>query len=223
MFPPYHSFTEDSLIEECSRIVKESGKREVILLADSLGEYGKDNGSNLPTLMRKLKKIHPELKIALNNLNPANFIQDFNEMATFLKNGDIRHLNLPIQSASQKVLSLMNRPYSRVNLDRIFNLLNDIGFVEFDTHIIIGFPGEREKDFDETIRFILHHRPKYVLTSRYMETPEMPSARLSDKVDIETMNQRSRETLRRIKDAGIICNTDDSDIAKDRLQRINRN
>lgn len=221
MFPPYHSFQEDVLVEACRKKVEESDKLEVILLADSLGEYGKDIGSSLPSLMRRLKTIHPDLKIALNNLNPASFFEYFDQMVDFLKNGDIRHLNLPIQSASKRMLKLMNRSYTREDIDKIFSLLNSIGFTEFDTHIIIGFPGETEDDFDESIRFILQYKPKYVLTSRYMETPEMPSAVLPDKVDLETATLRSREAVRRIKAAGIICNSDDSDLAKDRLQRIN--
>lgn len=223
MFPAYRSFPVVALVEECRKVVEQSGKHEVILLADSLGEYGKDIGSTLSSLMRRLMTIHPRLRIALNNLNPANFIQYFSDMVTFLEQGRIRHLNLPIQSASQRVLSLMNRAYTRVDLDRVFALLNDIGFVEFDTHIIVGFPGEREEDFDETVRFILRHRPKYVLISRYMEAPEMPSAGLPDKVGRETMLRRSEEALQRIKEAGIICNSDHSDIARERLQRINKN
>lgn len=221
MFPPYRSFQEEELVQACRSMVEKTGKHDVILMADSLGDYGKDIGTNLPSLIRKLKTIHQNLRVALNNYNPASFIEYFDDMVDFLKNGDIRHLNLPVQSASPLILKLMDRSYTREDIDRIFNLLNNIGFKEFDTHIIIGFPGETADDFEKTITFLLHHKPKHVLTSRYMEAPEMPSAVLPNKVDLETMINRSREAFKRLTAAGIICNTDDSDLAKDRLQRIN--
>ena len=221
MFPPYRSFQEEKLVQACRSMIEKTGKHEVILMADSLGDYGKDIGTNLPSLIRKLKTIHPDLKVALNNLNPASFIEYFDQIVDFLKNGDIRHLNLPIQSASPLILKLMDRSYTREDINRIFNLLNNIGFKEFDTHIIIGFPGETADDFEETITFLLHYKPKHVLTSRYMEAPEMPSAVLPNKVDLKTMINRSQEAFKRLTGAGIICNTDDSDLAKDRLKRIN--
>jgi threonylcarbamoyladenosine tRNA methylthiotransferase CDKAL1 len=112
-FPPFRSFPEDELVQACRRMVEETGQLEIILLADSLGNYGSDIGSSLPQLIRKLKTIHPDLKFALNNLNPASFIQYYDDMVEFLRNGDLLHLNLPIQSASARILKLMNREYKR--------------------------------------------------------------------------------------------------------------
>lgn len=86
-FPPYRSFPEDELVESCYRMIKETGVFDIILLADSLGEYGRDIGSSLPALMNKLKSIHPEIRFALNNLNPASFIEYYNAMIDFIKKG----------------------------------------------------------------------------------------------------------------------------------------
>ena len=66
-FPPYRSFPENELVETARKMVEETGQLEVILMADCLCEYGLDIGSNLPSLIRKLLKIHPDLKVALNN------------------------------------------------------------------------------------------------------------------------------------------------------------
>jgi MiaB/RimO family radical SAM methylthiotransferase len=220
-FPPYRSFPEDELVSSCRRLIKETGKYEIILIADSLGEYGCDTGSTLPKLIKKFKTIDPKLKIVLNNLNPTDFIRYYDELAEFLQNGDIRHLNLPIQSASNKILKLMNRKYTKDDIEKIFSFLNNIEFTEFDTHVIIGFPGETEEDFQETIKFILSHKPKYVLTSSYMESPCAPSSKLPNKVNEETINRRVEEIARHLKNAGIICNTEGSELACARLNRLN--
>lgn len=220
-FPPYRSFSEQKLVELCRDMVEKTGCSEVILLSDSLGDYGCDTGSSLPNLIHKLSGIHPDLKVALNNLNPADFIKFFDEMVNLLKNGIIRHLNLPIQSASERILELMNRPYDRRDIDRIFGLLNDIGFEEFDTHLIVGFPGETEEDFAETLRFILKHNLKYVLASGFMESSGMAACGLPDKVDRQTKLERLGEFYKQVSSAGLICNTDDSELSADRRRRLN--
>lgn len=220
-FPPYRSFPEDALFESCRSMVKKSACHRVILLSDSLGDYGSDIDTNLPRLMRRLKKIHHDLKFALNNLNPEGFLRFYEDMIEFLKNGDILHLNLPIQSASDKILRLMNRSYGRNDIFKVFGLLNEIGFKEFDTHIIIGFPGETEQGFQETIEFILKHKPKYVLASSFMDSQTMDAHKLPYKVDEATKKQRLSFAESCITAAGIICNTDDSELSSDRLRRLN--
>ena len=220
-FPPFRSFSEEELVCECRKLVNETGRHEVMLLGDSVGDYGYDIGSTLPNLIRKLRTVHPELKIALQGYNPACFVRYFDEMKEFLEKGWIRHMQLPIQSASQKMLRLMNRPYLREHIDMVFSLLNDIGFKEFDTHIIIGFPGETDADIEETVQFIFRHRPKYVLANQYMESPNMPSSKLPGKVDDETKRRRLKSTAKRIKEAGILCNSDDSELSGCRFLTIN--
>lgn len=220
-FPPCHSFPEEKLVEDCRRMVEETGKLNVMLLGDSIGDYGYDTGSSLPALMHKLKAINPDLKIALQGMNPASFVKFYDEMERFLLNGDIRHLQLPMQSASDRILWLMNRPYTKADLSRVFGLLNRVGFHEFDTHLIVGFPGETEQDMEETLSFVLKHRPKYVLVSGYMESAAMASSSLPDKVDDHIKHKRLRKVESAVKAAGILCNTDDSELSVERCRRLN--
>ncbi len=220
-FPPYRSFPEDKILEMCRTLVKETGQLEVMLLGDSIGDYGHDIGSSLPALIRKIRTIHTGLKIGLQGLNPAHFIKYYGELTEFIRSGDIRHMQIPIQSASDRVLRLMNRPYAKADIEKIFTFLNESKFKEYDTHLIIGFPGETEEDYEETIEFVLRHHPKYVLVSGYMESPVLMSAQLSGKVDEKTRYRRLRDSESRIKAAGIICNTDDSDLSAERCRRLN--
>jgi threonylcarbamoyladenosine tRNA methylthiotransferase MtaB len=220
-FPEFHSFLEDDLVEICRRLVEETGYLKVILLADSLGEYGCDIGSSLPSLIRKLKTIDPYLTFALNNLNLHNFIQYFDEMSWFIENNYICHLNLPIQSASMRILKRMNRAYTRDDMDRAFSLLNRLNFRDFDTHIIVGFPGETEDDFNETINFILHYHPKYVLINKYMESSGAASASYSDVVSDKIAIARISKAEDCFNEAGIICNSEKGELIQNRLKILN--
>lgn len=220
-FPPYRSFPMNEIMESCKQVVADTGVHDVMLLGDSIGDYGHDIGQTLSSLMRELKTIHPDLKFALHAFNPTHFIQFYDDIKYFLLNGDIAHLCLPIQSASPQILRSMKRPYTRDGLDKIFTLLNDIGFKEFETHLIIGFPGETEADYEESINFVLHYRPKYVLASGFMEAPGAPASKFPNKVDKEIIVRRLKSLERRLNAAGIICNTDNSELSVSRFKGLN--
>lgn len=221
-FPPYRSFSEDEIVETCRRQVEHCERKTVVLLADSIGSYGCDTGISLPGLINRLKAIHPDLRIAMQGFNPFHFLKFYDEIVEFLRSGLIVHLQIPYQSASDRILKLMKRPYNRADIENVFSRINEIGFTEFDTHIIVGFPSETEEDFKESVQFALRHRPKYVLLNGFMETPGMVAAKLSGKVGPETIRSRLREAEFRLKAAGILCNCDDSDFSKERFKRMNK-
>jgi len=221
MFPPYHSFPEGKLVAASRRMIDKTGCTEIMLIADSVGQYGYDIGSSLPNLISRLVSITPGVRVALNNLNPSSFITYMDSMVDFIKKGQISHLNLPIQSASSKIISMMNRDYTRDDLDTVFKLLDRIGFHDFDTHIIIGFNGETEEDFQETIRFLLKYRPRYALASSYMEVPQMPSAKIPGRVTNDTIMGRMRRFKKIMQQHHIICNSDGSDRMKERFKKLN--
>lgn len=221
-FPPFRSFPEEKLVEACRRLVEETGQTRVILLSDCLGEYGRDIGSSLPLLLRKLHTVHPDLTFALNNLHPTHFLEYFDELRDLVRDGWICHLNLPVQSASDRILKMMNRLYARKDLERIFAMLNEVGFRDFDTHVIVGFPGETEEDFLETVSVVLRYRLKYVLLSMFFEATNAPAARLPAKVSGDVMLHRVERARRAFQEAGIICNWEGSELFRERLERLNR-
>lgn len=219
-FPKYMSFSEKDIIKKCKDIIDKTKNYDVMLLADNLGQYGRDINSSLPKLIKKIKKIHPNIKFALNNLNPIYFIKFIDEMKFFIKNNWIKHLNLPIQSASDDMLKLMRRPYNKKDLIKIFVTLNELNFKDFDTHIIVGFPGETECDLIETIAFLLSIRPRYVLVSRYMEAKHTTSAKLLNKIDEKTVNDRIEKIKENLDRFGILYNTDDGELSSTRLKNL---
>jgi len=219
-FPPFTSFPKERLVQAVREITARTGVYDIMLLADSLGQYGQDSGETFPGLLTALCAIDPRIGLALNNLNPASLVEHLDFLAGLIRNNRIRHLNLPIQSASDKVLGLMRRTYTRQDLHAVYTLLADLAFTAHDTHLIIGFPGETDEDFQETLDFILEHRPRFVLLSKYMESLGAPSAKLAGKVDAATMRKRLAVAEDVLAKAGIIFNSDDSELGRQRVRSL---
>lgn len=222
MFPVFRSFPEEKLVEACSRMIEDTGEYRIALMADSLGDYGHDIGSNFPTLLKKLKAIHPNIQFVLFNYHPAHFIKFFDEMENFIKDEYFYHINLPIQSASNRILKLMKRLYSKEGLERLFGMMRHNSFDFYDTHILIGFPGETEKEFEETINFVIDNKIKYVLTNKCMLNRKMSAYQLSGRNDSDTMNRRIKIAEERMKQTGIIVNSDGGEHMKKRFKRLNQ-
>ncbi|MBF0169146.1 MAG: radical SAM protein [Alphaproteobacteria bacterium] len=220
-FPDFRSFPEDKLVAACKGFLETSTQRTVALIGDCPGEYGRDTGTDITQLAWKILNLHPDLKIVLTQFHPADFLKHFDKVVGLLESGRISHLNLPMQSASDRILKLMAREYNRSGLVKIMEALRRIGFTAFDTHIILGFPGETEEDFEATMDFLLTQKPRYVLMSRFMETSGMAASRLPDKVAEDIANRRLNDGERRLKAAGIICNSEAGNMMEERLKRLN--
>jgi tRNA A37 methylthiotransferase MiaB len=220
-FPPYKSMSEDELVEACRIPVQQQGQHRIILIADCLGKYGSDTSSSLPQLIRRLHSEYPQTVYALQNFHPKNFLDFYEDMRQFLKDGWLAHINLPIQSASDKIISAMNRQYTRKDLDKVFGMLTNINFRTFDTHIIVGFPGETDRDFMETVNFLRKYKPAYALVSKYYDAPGAPASNMENKIDNDTMNRRLKIIEDEMKNTGIVYNIDGADFMQNRFSRIN--
>jgi threonylcarbamoyladenosine tRNA methylthiotransferase CDKAL1 len=219
-FPPYKSFDIEYIKNGVSKLVKDTEVFDVMLLADSLGQYGCDIGTNLPALIRCICSIDPRIKIALNNLHLADFLEYKAEILSLIKDGAIKHINLPIQSASDGILRQMKRQYTSAEISDVFGLFNQIDFKEFDTHIIIGFPTETEYDFKKTVDLLVKYKPKYALVSKYMESDAAKSSEIYPKVPNDVILARMERIETCMNDAGIICNCDGNELSVDRLRRL---
>ncbi len=218
-FPAYRSFPIEYLVAETRRRISNSENERIVLWADSLGDYGRDIGSSLPELVRRLMKEFPNIRIGLEHLHPANFIEYFPELVELVSSGVVWLLDLPIQSAADRVLKLMGRQYTKSDIERIFSTLNEIGFRELETHAIVGFPGETEDEFQETVDFLVRHKPKYILLSGYMEAPSASARNLSGQIASNEIRRRVISASEHISKAGIICNYDNSELSQERFQK----
>ena len=219
-FPKYRSFPVNNLISKCRNLVETTRQYKVVLWADSLGDYGKDCDSSLPELIETILSEVEGVTIGLEHLHPARFIEYINEFEKLLSQKKIWLVDIPIQSASNKILRLMNRKYKKEDIEQVFELIcNNSLVTNTKTHVIVGFPGETIEDFRETVEFLIKHAPKSVLISGYMGSAGMPSEKLPDKIAPEEIRRRVLELVDELRRKNIVCNYDNSSISEEHFSK----
>jgi len=190
-----HSKPVKNVLEEVL-ILESKGYKEIVICGTNLGEYGKDIGVDLISLLDILCKNYSG-RIRLSSLEPK-YITD--PLIHFMKehNKICPHLHIPFQSGDDKILSLMNRGYSRQFLeDLISKIRKNIHSISITTDIIVGFPQEEEQNFLNTISLIEKIRPLKVHIFSFSPRKFTLASQLKGKVCPQVIRKR-RERLEEI-------------------------
>ena len=143
---------KDKVLEEVKTLVK-NGYQEVVLTGIHTGHYGEDGGTTFPDLLKELVKIDGLKRLRISSIEITELNDDFLDV---LKNNPIivSHLHVPLQAGSDKILKLMNRKYDTKYYEEKIKVIRSIRpDISISTDIIVGFPGETEKDFLDTCEF----------------------------------------------------------------------
>ena len=143
----------DDVLSEVRALV-EKGYKEITLLGQNVDSYRDENGADFPTLLDAVASIEGKFRVRFMTSHPKDFSAEL--VAVMKKHQKIcKHLHLPVQSGSSRILSLMNRRYTREKyLDEIALLKREIPDCEVTTDFIVGFPTETEEDFQETLTLV---------------------------------------------------------------------
>ena len=142
----------DTVIKEITTLVK-NGYKEVVLTGIHTGHYGSDIETSFPELLKRIVKIEGLERLRISSIEITELNDEF---LNVLKNNSVivSHLHIPLQAGSDKILTLMNRkyltPYFLDKVEKIREIRPDISLT---TDVIVGFPGETEEDFLDTINF----------------------------------------------------------------------
>ncbi len=196
------SIDKDIIVKEINFLV-DSGFKEIILTGTQLGTYGYENNYkiNLAELIKYiLKKTNVErLRISSIQAHEIN-----SELLQVYKNHSSRvcnHFHLALQSGSDSILKSMRRKYTQTNFLDSVNLIRDkLRNPSISTDIIIGFPGETDLDFKETIKVIKFSNFSKIHLFPYSDRPGTSSFYIKNKVDPQVKNQRMQIALELIKD-----------------------
>ena len=200
-----------SIITECKQLVSD-GYKEVTLLGQNVDSYlwygggaKKDFGKssektkkesiNFAILLDKVANTCPELRIRFSTSNPQDISKEVIE--TMIKYDNIcKHIHLPVQSGSSKILQLMNRGYNRERyLDLIDNIKENIKDCSISMDIITGFCSETEEDHQNTLSLMDYVKYEFGYMFKYSERPNTPAARLEDDIPEEIKQRRLSEII----------------------------
>ena len=187
----------ERVVEEFKRGV-EQGEKTIVLINTDVGSYGQDIGTNFVELMGRLFEIDGDYKIRFIDFNPRWLVRYYDEWLPLLKkNRDrIAYLSMPVQSASDRMLRLMRRPYTITDIKSCFtDLKRHIPELIINTHFIVGFPGETDQDFNQTLEFARSFGFGRISIHPYHDRPNTESSELPDKVSDKTKFSRYRALL----------------------------
>ena len=179
------------IIQEVKALVSQ-GVIEITLLGQNVNAYGVDFGDRLAfsKLLRKCGKIEGLERVRFMSPHPRDFTDDVIEAMAETKNV-MPHLHMPLQSGSDKVLQAMRRSYRR---DRYLGIIDKVRSAipnaAITTDIIVGFPGESDADFEQTIDLVKQARFSAAYTFQYSKRPGTPAALMPDQIEQDVMADR---------------------------------
>ncbi|WP_276891582.1 tRNA (N(6)-L-threonylcarbamoyladenosine(37)-C(2))-methylthiotransferase MtaB [Dialister micraerophilus] len=182
---------QEDAVDEIKKLV-EKGYREVVLTGIHLGNYGRDlrNGTSLSTLVSELLKIPNLLRIRLGSIESVELSD---ELINIIKNEKrvCHHLHLPLQSGSDAVLKSMNRHYRlRQYKDLIAMLREKIPNLALTTDLIVGFPGETEENFKETLNTLHELKFSAIHVFPFSKRTGTPAAMYPNQITNEEKKKR---------------------------------
>ena len=125
--------------------------KEIVLLGQNVNIFGKDNNESLEDLLYKINNINGIERIRYFTSHPKDVTENFIKNVKDIKKV-CEHIHIPFQSGSNKILKSMNRKYTREEyIEKIHMIRKYIPNISITTDIIVGFSGETEKDFNETL------------------------------------------------------------------------
>lgn len=178
-------------VKEIRNLV-EKGYREVVLTGIHLGNYGKDlrDGTSLSTLVSELLTIPNLLRIRLGSIESVELSE---ELINIIKNEKrvCRHLHLPLQSGSDAVLKSMNRHYRLKQYRKLIKeLREEIPDLAVTTDLIVGFPGETEENFNETLETLKELKFSGIHVFPFSKRTGTPAAMYPNQITNEEKKRR---------------------------------
>ncbi|NLI80661.1 MAG: tRNA (N6-isopentenyl adenosine(37)-C2)-methylthiotransferase MiaB [Deltaproteobacteria bacterium] len=182
------------ILEEIQGLV-DSGTREVVLLGQNVNSYGRglDEQTDFAQLLRRIHAIPGLLRIRFTTSHPKDLtdalIRSLAQLPKLAK-----HLHLPFQAGSDKVLERMGRGYTAGEyLEKIQNLREACPDIALSADVMVGFPGETDEDFQATLRLMETVRFDTLFSFRYSDRPGTKSSQFPGKVDEDVKAKRLRE------------------------------
>ena len=181
----------EDILAECREVIA-NGAKEITLLGQNVNSYGKDLAEKVDfaDLLAEIAKIPGEFLIRFMTSHPRDASKKlFDTMAAEPKIA--KQLHLPFQSGSSRILKAMNRQYDREHYLELVNYAKSVmPDLVLTSDVIVGFPGETEEDFKETLSLISEVHYDSLFTFIFSPRPGTPAASMEDPTPKEEKNRR---------------------------------
>lgn len=174
------------------RLMSKSGVKEVMLLGQNVNSYGKtfEEKYSFSDLLYDIDKIDGIERIRFMTSHPKDISDDLIHAIGDLKSV-CENLHLPVQSGSNEILKKMNRHYTREDyLKKIDKIKNTVPGITFSTDLIVGFPGETRKDFEDTLDIVKQVEYSNCFIFHYSPRTGTPAAKMENNISEEEKKYR---------------------------------
>jgi threonylcarbamoyladenosine tRNA methylthiotransferase MtaB len=197
---PVRSLSPELVKDQLGELIC-AGYREVVLTGVHTSAYGKNLpvGINLAALLRDLVKMPGDFRIRLSSVEPVDVSEELLEVMASSPR-ICRHLHLPLQSGDDEILEMMQRPYTTADYSELFlKAIKMIPDLAVTTDVMVGFPGETDRHFENTYDFIASLPFRDLHVFKYSPRPGTSAAEMSGQVKPRNKDERSRR-LRELAD-----------------------
>lgn len=171
------------VMEDVKRLT-DRGVKEVTLLGQNVNSYESDCGADFADLLDKLAKESALERIRFTTSHPKDFNEKLVDVMAANRRNICEYIHLPFQSGNTRILERMNRNYTREEyLEKIKMIKTRFPDVVLSTDIIVGFPGETEEEFLDTVSLVLEVGYETIFAFKYSPRPFTKAARFEDQVD----------------------------------------
>ncbi|MBO4989030.1 MAG: tRNA (N6-isopentenyl adenosine(37)-C2)-methylthiotransferase MiaB [Clostridia bacterium] len=186
----------EAILEEVRSLVAE-GYKEITLLGQNVNSYGKDleNGITVPKLLDQVASIEGKFRVRFMTSHPKDFSEEL--VKVIAKHEKICNLvHLPVQSGSNAVLKAMNRRYTREEyLEKVAMLKRYLPDAELTSDLIVGFPGETEADFEDTLSLVKEVGFASAFTFVYSKRKGTKAAEMENQIPEDVQKRRIMELV----------------------------
>jgi len=195
------------ILKEVKRAIK-GGFKEIWLLGQNVNDYiseqkteNKKQKINLAKLLKLVNNIPGDFSIRFMSPHPANFTDELIE--TMAKSKKVaKYLNLPVQSGDNKILKKMNRPYSVGRYKELVKKIRKkIPDINLSTDVIVGFPGETKKQFENTVKLFKEIKFNLAYIAKYSPRPGTAAFQMKNDVPIQEKKRREKVLRKLLKNS----------------------
>ena len=187
-----HSYPAADIVQQVKSLVAD-GCIEIQLTGQDCGCYGFDTGTNLAELVQRiLDEVPGNYKMRLGMGNPRHMLRYTDSLLKCFEDERVyKFIHLPVQSGSENILKAMNRKHSAQDYVDLAEAFNRIPQFTLSTDLIVGFPGESERDFQDTLAILEKTRPTVCNITRFVPRPNTPAFNMQGAVPDSIKHERS--------------------------------